>query len=154
MDLITVHPDELTLVSNIRIAKADDDLVASVRDHGLIEPISAYRGLDGALVVKHGHRRTLAARAAGLDTVPVVVSGSPADDDNGKAELMTAQWAENQQRRGLTTREQADAIAQIAAFGVSPSQIAKRLRVSREVVDAATAMPTTVNRPRFPAASF
>lgn len=143
MDLIAVHPDELTLVSNIRIATADDDLVASVRDHGLIEPISAYRGLDGALVVKHGHRRTLAARAAGLDTVPVVVSDSPADDDNGKAELMTAQWAENQQRRGLTTREQADAIAQIAAFGVSPSQIAKRLGVSREVVDAATAMPTT-----------
>lgn len=143
MELITVHPDELTLVANIRAAQADDDLVASLRDHGLIEPISAYRGLDGSLVVKHGHRRTLAARAAGLDAVAVVVTDSPADGDDGKAELMTAQWDENQQRRGLTTREQADAIAQLAAFGVTPAQITKRLRVSRDVVDAATALPST-----------
>jgi len=143
MDLITVHPDELTLVSNIRVAKADDDLAASIRDHGLIEPITAYRGEDGALVVKHGHRRTLAARAAGVDAVPVVVTASPNADDAGKAGLMTAQWDENQQRRGLTTREQAEAITQLAAFGVSPAQITKRLRVSRAVVDAATSLPST-----------
>lgn len=146
MELIQVRPDELMLVSNIREAQRSrglDTLCASIRDHGVIEPISAYRAADGGLIVKHGHRRTLAALEAGVDTVPVVVAAPPSEDADGKAGLITAQWDENQQREGLTRREQADAIAQLAAFGVTPAQITKRLKVDRAVVDAATALNST-----------
>lgn len=149
MNLIHVSPSELTLVSNIRDAKASDDLVASVREHGLLEPINAYRDDNNDLVVKHGHRRTLAAVAAELDQVPVIVTSAPADDLDGKTDLIAAQWDENQQRQNLTTREQAETIAQLAAFGISPAQISKRLRVDRSTVDAATTMPDTDTLDRY-----
>ncbi|MDV3357156.1 ParB/RepB/Spo0J family partition protein [Dietzia sp. IN118] len=149
MNLIHVSPSELTLVSNIRDAKASDDLVASVREHGLLEPINAYRDDNNDLVVKHGHRRTLAAVAAELDQVPVIVTSAPADDLDGKTDMIAAQWDENQQRQNLTTREQAETIAQLAAFGISPAQISKRLRVDRSTVDAATTMPDTDTLDRY-----
>lgn len=143
MDLVMVNPQELTIVSNVRVAKASADLVASIQEHGLLEPINAYRTDDGALVVKHGHRRTLAAIEAGLDQAPVILTAAPAEDEGGKIDLIAAQWDENQQRENLSAREQADTIAQLAAFGVTPAQIAKRLRVDRPTVDAATSLKTT-----------
>lgn len=149
MNLIYVSPSELTLLSNIRDANASDDLVASVREHGLLEPINAYRADNRELVVKHGHRRTLAAVAADLDQVPVIVTAAPADDVDGKTDLISAQWDENQQRENLTAREQAEAISQLAAFGVSPAQISKRLRVDRPTVDAATTMTDTEALDRY-----
>ncbi|PTM85332.1 ParB/RepB/Spo0J family partition protein [Dietzia psychralcaliphila] len=149
MNLIHVSPFELTLVSNIRDALTSDDLIASVREHGLLEPINAYRDDNNALVVKQGHRRTLAAVAAGLDQVPVIVTAAPADDLNGSTDLIAAQWDENQQRQNLTTREQAETIAQLAAFGISPAQISKRLRVDRSTVDAATTMTDTGTLDRY-----
>lgn len=149
MNLIHVSPSELTLVSNIRDAQASDDLIASVREHGLLEPINAYRDDNNALVVKHGHRRTLAAVAAGLDQVPVIVTAAPADDLNGTTDLIAAQWDENEQRQNLTTREQAETIAQFVAFGISPAQISKRLRVDRSTVDAATTMTDTGTLDRY-----
>lgn len=90
MDLVMVNPQELTIVSNVRVAKASADLVASIQEHGLLEPINAYRTDDGALVVKHGHRRTLAAIEAGLDQVPVILTAAPAEDEGGKIDLITA----------------------------------------------------------------
>lgn len=149
MNLIHVSPSELTLVSNIRAAQVSPDLIASVSEHGLLEPINAYRATNGALVVKHGHRRTLAACEAGLDQVPVVVTAAPADDLDGKINLISAQWDENQQRQNLTTREQAETIAQLAAFGISPAQISKRLRVDRQTVDAATNMADTTTLDQY-----
>lgn len=143
MNLLHVSPTELTLLSNIRDAQVSPELVASVRDHGLLEPINAYRAEGGDLVVKHGHRRTLAACEAGLDQVPVVVTAAPANDLDGKTDLIAAQWDENQQRQNLTAREQAETISQLAAFGVSPAQISKKLRVDRSTVDAATSMTDT-----------
>ena len=41
MDLVMVNPQELTIVSNVRVAKASADLVASIQEHGLLEPINA-----------------------------------------------------------------------------------------------------------------
>ena len=139
MNLIHVSPSELTLVSNIRDAKASDDLVASVREHGLLEPINAYRDDNNDLVVKHGHRRTLAAVAAELDQVPVIVTSAPADDLDGKTDLIAAQWDENQQRQNLTTREQAETIAQLVAYASPPPRSASAC--------ASTAPPSTPPRP-------
>jgi hypothetical protein len=54
--------------------------------------------------------------------------------------LGKAQWAENEHRAGLTTAERVGVIAQLAAFGVSPTQIAKRTRAKRGEVTAALAV--------------
>ena len=143
MDLFTTNPSELSIVSNVRPATASADLVARIREHGLLEPINAYKAEDRTLVVKHGHRRLIASLEAGLEQVPVVVTAAPAADDTGKIALISAQWDENQQRENLSAREQAETNAQLAAFGIAPAQIAKRLRVDRPTVDAATSLSST-----------
>jgi ParB family chromosome partitioning protein len=62
---------------------ADQDFVASVKDLGILQPIRAVRTADGALRVEFGHRRTLAAIEAGLESVPVLVVADERTDDAG-----------------------------------------------------------------------
>src|SRR5262245_7735864 len=52
--------------------RADEDLVMSVRQHGVLTPLL----ITAADVVISGHRRLDAAKRAGLATVPVAVFGS------------------------------------------------------------------------------
>jgi ParB family chromosome partitioning protein len=71
-----LDPATLLVDLNIREAKLDKDFLASVKDHGVIEPIMAVRTEDGQVRVRHGHRRTLAAIEAAQPLVPVYIAGS------------------------------------------------------------------------------
>lgn len=136
-----VDPRTLLVDANVRRdARVDADLVASVRDLGVLLPIIAVRTAEGLLRVRFGHRRTLAAIEAGRQTVPVVVSADEATGDAAQVERLVTQWAENEHRAGLTTAERVDVISQLAAFGISPAHIAKRTRVKRGEVTAALAV--------------
>ncbi|WP_051515475.1 ParB/Srx family N-terminal domain-containing protein [Candidatus Blastococcus massiliensis] len=75
-----------------RDAGVDIDLVASVRDLGVLVPIVAVRTAEGRLRVRFGHRRTLAAIDAALSTVPVVVAADEASDDAAEIERLVTQW--------------------------------------------------------------
>jgi len=68
---LTVHP----LNADIYRDDADEELVASVREHGVTTPIE----VTGANVVISGHRRLSAARQAGLTTVPAYIRNYPTD---------------------------------------------------------------------------
>lgn len=136
-----VDPATLLVDTNVRLHPAvDADLVASVRDLGVLVPLVAVRTSEGALRVRFGHRRTAAAIEAGRATVPVVVAADEVTDDAAQVERLVTQWAENEHRAGLTTAERVGVIAQLAAFGVSAAKIAKRTRVPRAQVDAAFAV--------------
>ncbi|WNV75266.1 ParB/RepB/Spo0J family partition protein [Geodermatophilus sp. DSM 44513] len=136
-----LDPHSLLVDANVRHdTRADADLVASVRDLGVLVPIVAVRTADGRLRVRLGHRRTLAAIEAGRPTVPVVVTADETVGDAAEVERLVTQWAENEHRAGLTTAERVGVIAQLAAFGISPTQIAKRTRVKRGEVTAALAV--------------
>lgn len=133
-----VDPSTLLVDLNIRQdTHADPDLVASIRDLGVLVPIVAVRTPTDDLRVRFGHRRTLAAIQAGRPTVPVVVMAEEGSDDTAEIERLIGQWAENEQRSGLDTTDRIAAIAQLSAFGLSPTKIAKRTRVTRTDVDAA-----------------
>ena len=135
-----VDPGTLLVDVNVRAeARLDADFVASVRDLGVLVPVVAVRTPEGGLRVRFGHRRTLAAVQASLTAIPVVVAGDEAADDDqaGQVERLLGQWAENEHRTGLTTAERVGVVAQLAAFGVTPTQIAKRTRLARRDVDAA-----------------
>jgi ParB family chromosome partitioning protein len=96
-----LDPATLLLDANIRTAATlDKALVASVRDVGVLMPIVAVRTAEGAVRVRYGHRRTLAAIEADRRTVPVIVTG--ADDADDVARIVT-QWHENEHRAGLST---------------------------------------------------
>ncbi|MEW1939396.1 hypothetical protein ACIQCV_15775 [Dietzia maris] len=60
---MNVSPTELTLLSVILAAQVSPDLVATVRERGLLESFSAYRAEGDDRGVKHGHRRIFAHEA-------------------------------------------------------------------------------------------
>lgn len=75
------HVDPATLVRNKQVRRdrnegADKELTASVKRSGVLLPIRV-RSVGGKLHVIDGHRRTEAAIAAGVKSIPVFVSDTP-----------------------------------------------------------------------------
>jgi ParB family transcriptional regulator, chromosome partitioning protein len=132
-----VPPGSLLLERNIREAKPDEDLVRSVGAIGVLEPIVAVNTPEGQLLVRHGQRRTLAAVEAGVETVPVYVTGVDELTDSAEVDRIIRQRDENTHRAGLTTAEEIGVVAQLAAFGMSPDEIAEQARIAKDRVQTA-----------------
>jgi ParB family chromosome partitioning protein len=140
-----LDPHVLTLELNVRdTAELDADFVASVAEHGVLIPIAAVRDHNGTVRVRAGQRRTLAAREAGLATVPVYVRpATPGDGAARITERIGEQIVENDQRRGLSDAQRARGIRQMIDAGLSAAKVAKKLSTSREVVKAAATAATS-----------
>jgi ParB family chromosome partitioning protein len=99
------------------------DLAGTIKMRGVLQPIGvAVNGdwYDGLW----GERRYLAAKLAGLTTIPAIVRGKPAAD----ADAMEIRLIENLARIGLRPIEQATALRQFQqAKGLTSSQVALRL---------------------------
>lgn len=131
------HIDPATLLVDVNIrteATLDRDFLASIRDLGVLIPIVAVRTPDGALRVRHGHRRTLAAVHHGLPAVRVVVVG---EDDADEVNRIVSQWHENEYRAGLSTADKLAAVEQLSLLGLSAGQIVKRTKASKTEVEHA-----------------
>jgi ParB family chromosome partitioning protein len=75
-----LHPTTLLIGENVRDNVAlDPQFVASVREHGVLQPITAIR-TNAGIEVRDGQRRTLAAREAKLDMPVYVLDGQASDD--------------------------------------------------------------------------
>lgn len=131
-----LDPHALTVDTNVRDeADLDAEFIASITEHGVLQPIAAVRTAEGQTLVRAGQRRTLAARAAGLPTVPVYVRALAPGDD--LVERVTEQIVENDQRRELTEAQRARGIQQLLDAGVSATKVAKKLSVKKDTVKAA-----------------
>lgn len=106
-------------------------LVASIREHGVIQPLVVTVRPDGEYELLVGERRLRAAKLAGLATIPVIVrDGTP--DDREKLELALI---ENIQRHDLNPIERATAYERLQEeFMLTQEQIARRLGISRSAV--------------------
>jgi hypothetical protein len=122
-----IDPHTLILETNVRDeADVDADFLASIKEHGVLTPIAAVRDADGQLRVRAGQRRALAARAAGLPTVPVYVRPATASDEKTQTvERVSEQIVENDQRRQLTDAQRARGIQQMLDAGLSVPKVAK-----------------------------
>ncbi|MBW9208017.1 ParB/RepB/Spo0J family partition protein [Mumia sp. zg.B17] len=131
-----VDPRTLLVDLNVRTdLRLDANFVASIKTYGVLQPIVAAE-TDQGLRVRYGHRRTAAAVEAALDTVPVVVIPLTAGDgDAAEIERILTQHAENHHRAGLTVADEAKTAKQLAAFGLSAAQIAKKTHTRREHVE-------------------
>jgi ParB family chromosome partitioning protein len=148
--LEAVDPKTLLLDRNVRLdATADEDLIESIRLHGVLQPPAVVRtmdyredstGIHPVLRVKMGHRRTLAAIEVGQAEVPVIVAGDEANDDPGQIERVLEQLAENDARKALDALDHVHAFEQLAAFGLTPDQIAKKTRKPAADVTASLAI--------------
>ncbi|HET8681578.1 MAG TPA: ParB N-terminal domain-containing protein [Micromonosporaceae bacterium] len=134
--LVDVDPATLVLQDNVRLdPRLDNELIASVRERGVLQPIVAYRCVSG-LAVLHGQRRALAAVRAGRASVRVVVVPAP-----GLVDRVVDQVVENDHREGITATERARAYQQLALLGLSAAQIARRTAArGPEVVAAGLAV--------------
>ena len=103
------------------------ELAASIRQHGVLQPIVVSREGDAYELVA-GHRRVLAARLAGRTTIPAVVR----DDVEDRLELALV---ENLQRTDLNAIEAARAYKLLMeTYDLTQEQVAERLGKSRSAV--------------------
>ncbi len=104
------------------------DLVNSIKEHGVIEPLVVAKTPAGYQLIA-GERRWRASKQAGLSTVPVIVRETTA---RGMLEMAIV---ENVQREDLNPIERAQAFQRlIEEFGLPVSEIAKRVGKSESYV--------------------
>ncbi len=107
-----------------------DDLAASIRAQGVIQPLIVTPSGAGGYTIVAGERRWRAARRAGLKVVPVVVR--QVRDDRQQLELALV---ENLQRADLNPMEEAEAFRSLQeSFGLSHEEIAERVGRARPAV--------------------
>jgi ParB family chromosome partitioning protein len=106
-----------------------ENLAASIREHGVIQPLIVSPAKNGIYVLIAGERRLQAARKAGLKTVPVVIRHAT------DQQLLELALIENVQRADLNAIEEAEAYQHLSKeFKLSHETIATRVGKSRSAV--------------------
>lgn len=104
-------------------------LADSIREHGLIQPITVRTIVDGRYQIVAGERRWRACKMAGVSEIPIIVR-ELSDEDTAKIALI-----ENVQRADLNPIEEAAAYKQlIEQYGVTQEAIAKMVGKSRSAI--------------------
>ena len=105
------------------------DLADSIREHGIIQPLTVRKLQSGYYQIIAGERRWRAARMAGLDQVPAIVIEA---DDRKAMELA---MIENLQREDLNPIEEAEGYRQLMEqYSLTQEETAQRVGKSRSVV--------------------
>ena len=117
------------------------ELIASVREKGVLEPILV-RPRGARLQIIAGERRYRAAIEAGLGEIPCIVR------ETSDAETMEIALVENLQRKDLSPFEEADGLKTLAeSYGYTHEAMAERLGKSRSSITeilSLNAMPEDV----------
>ncbi len=105
-----------------------DELVDSIREHGVIQPLIVRR-VAGKLELIAGERRWRACQQLGVDTVPVIAREASDRD------VLEMALIENLQREDLNPVEEAEAYVRLAKeFDTTQGEIARRVGKSRATV--------------------
>ena len=108
--------------------QALQELVDSIRQHGIIQPLIVRR-VDGRHELIAGERRWRAAQELGLAEVPVIVRTA------SDLEVLEISLIENLQRTDLNPIEEAQGYARLAEeFGMKQEEIAQKVGRSRAAV--------------------
>jgi ParB family chromosome partitioning protein len=125
--LTTIVPSPLQPRKNFA-PEALQELVDSIRQHGIIQPLIVRR-IDGRHELIAGERRWRAAQEVGLADVPVIVRTA------SDLEVLELSLIENLQRTDLNPIEEAQGYARLAGeFGMRQEDIALKVGRSRAAV--------------------
>lgn len=106
-----------------------ENLAASIREHGVIQPLIVSPGKNGIYILIAGERRLQASRKAGLQTVPVVIRHAT------DQQLLELALIENVQRADLNAIEEAEAYHHLEKeFKLSHETIAARVGKNRSTI--------------------
>jgi ParB family chromosome partitioning protein len=118
------------------------ELAESIREHGVLQPLTVRDIGSGYYQIIAGERRWRASRLAGLQEVPARVIEA---DDKKATELA---MVENLQREDLNPVEEASGYkALMSDYGMTQEEVARRVGISRPVVANALrllALPTNL----------
>lgn len=103
-----------------RVVDVDDEMVATMKSLGVLEPLLVNKSTINGFTVVAGHRRLAAAKKAGLKFVPCVIHEDL--DDRTRAEMMLV---ENLQRHDLSPLEEATAYQRLVDLGRKQRDLAK-----------------------------
>ena len=107
-----------------------EELAASLKQHGVLQPVVVTRGAATGYHLIAGERRWRAAQLAGLERIPAVIREVGGDND-----VLALALIENLQREDLTPIEQARAFHHLRSeLGLSQEQIAVQLGKERSTV--------------------
>ncbi|MCD1269487.1 ParB/RepB/Spo0J family partition protein [Microbacterium sp. MEC084] len=127
-----VHIDPHSIVPNPRQPRTHFDpedlaeLVHSVREFGVLQPVVVRDKGDGTYELIMGERRTRASREAGLTEIPAIIR------DTSDDALLRDALLENLHRSQLNPLEEASAYQQLLEdFGITQDELAKRIGRSR-----------------------
>src|SRR5262249_16690418 len=110
-------------------AAALAELVQSIRQHGLLQPVVVRAVGDGFELIS-GERRLRAFRELGRTAIPAVILQSVADD-----EMLEIAMVENQQRRVLDPIERARGYHRMVhELGLTQEQVADKVGLQRPTV--------------------
>lgn len=105
-----------------------EELVASIKEHGIIQPLIARKRGDHFELIA-GERRWRAAQQVGLAEAPVIIR------EASDQEVLELALIENLQREDLNPIEEANAFARLAReFGLRQEDIAQKVGKSRAAV--------------------
>ena len=105
------------------------DLADSIREHGIIQPLTVRKLQSGYYQIIAGERRWRAARMAGLSEVPAIVIEA---DDRKAMELA---MIENLQREDLNPMEEAEGYQTLVQqYNMTQEETAQRVGKSRPAV--------------------
>jgi ParB family chromosome partitioning protein len=105
-----------------------DDLVESIRQHGIIQPLIV-RVVDGKYELIAGERRWRASKKLGLATAPII------EREASDRDVLEMALIENLQREGLNPMEEASGYVRLAKeFSLKQEEIAARVGKSRASV--------------------
>jgi ParB family chromosome partitioning protein len=130
--LVNLKLDEITVGECIRKTIDEDsiqELSASFSKHGVLQPVLV-QPREGGYELLIGARRFMAARKAGLESIPALVLDEALKPD----EAIEARLIENLQRENLDPLDEAEAYQALQELGYSLAEIGRRLGKSRPYV--------------------
>ena len=105
-----------------------NDLAASIKQHGIIQPLVLRRKNDKYEIIA-GERRYKAARMAGLVSVPAIISNL---SDQASAEVAVV---ENVQRKNLSAIEEAKSYQMLLEKGyMTQDELSKKMGISQSAI--------------------
>jgi len=107
-----------------------DELTASIKQHGILQPLVVEPSDEGRYKLQIGKRRMAAAKLAGLDKVPAIILDGPLESKDSLA----IRLVENLHREDLDPIDEAEAYATLRDMGTKVSKIAHLVGKDRPYV--------------------
>lgn len=105
--LLELTLDKIDTGERFRKVYEIDDLVESIQEKGVLQPITVCRSESGYRLMAGG-RRLAAAKAAGLSTIPCLIR-----EIEGELDLREIEYVENAYRKDLTWQERMNLVVEI-----------------------------------------